>query len=799
MRLAVVVSHPIQYYAPMFRELASRCDLTVFYCLRMTPRQQAAAGFGTAFEWDVDLFSGYQSEFLRNVSRTPGAEHFWDCDTPEIGDRLRMGQFDALLVIGWHLKSYLQATLAAKRIGLPVMVRGDSHLETPRSALKRHAKALINPNFLRLFNGALYVGTKSRAFYEHYRYPAHRMFHSPHCVDNDWFSARATPEARRQLRHERGIDDDTHVVLFAGKLVPFKRPLDVVASVARAREIGAKVDVMVAGSGALEADMRRSAAELGVPLHMLGFCNQTGMPAVYAAADVLMLPSNGDETWGLVANEALACGRPVIVSEACGCAPDLAADGNAGRVAPLGDIDAFAAAIHSVIGQPPSTAGISARARAHGIARSVDGILAAAEAVRRHSPEIKYRRMQPETKASTPAGSHADVPPRILVLFGSAAIFGAERGNLEALTALKEQGAEILCLIRDECWSTAVPPALDARGIAWRKVPYVEQWRRGRAHAVLLRGPWAWLVANWCFVKAVREFKPTHIHAYSQLFVMNFLSGLWLNRVPMVFRAGDEPTVHNAFWRATWRITVGRTARFVANAEFVARSLSNHGVPGDRVSVIYNVPPARPKLAPGTLKLAFPPGARVIAFVGQIAAHKGPHLLVAAFRRLASDFPDIHLALAGRISEWSGDAWARALRDRTADDAIIASRVTFLGDIEDVPALLARSEVLVVPSLFEDPSPNVVMEAKRAGRACIVFPRGGLPELIEDGADGLICESASEEALVRALRKYCESPEMAARHGAHGLETIGRFGHADFADRWSGVYALAANLHDLRR
>jgi hypothetical protein len=227
---------------------------------------------------------------------------------------------------------------------------------------------------------------------------------------------------------------------------------------------------------------------------------------------------------------------------------------------------------------------------------------------------------------------------------------------------------------------------------------------------------------------------------------MNFLSGLWLNRVPMVFRAGDEPTVHNAFWRATWRITVGHTARFVANAEFVARSLSNHGVPGDRVSVIYNVPPARPKLAPGTLKLAFPPGARVIAFVGQIA-----------------------------------------------------SRVTFLGDIEDVPALLARSEVLVVPSLFEDPSPNVVMEAKRAGRACIVFPRGGLPELIEDGADGLICESASEEALVRALRKYCESPEMAARHGAHGLETIGRFGHADFADRWSGVYALAANLHDLRR
>ena len=389
MRLAVVVSHPIQYYAPMFRALAARCDLTVFYCVQMTPQQQAAAGFGKEFDWDVDLLSGYNSEFLCNVSHTPGTEHFGDCDTPEVGDRLRRGRFDALLVMGWHLKSYLQATLAAKSIGIPVLVRGDSHLETPRSALKRHAKAIINPVFLRLFDGALYVGTKSRAFYEHYRYPAHRLFHSPHCVDNDWFSARATPGARRQLRHERGIEDDTHIVLFAGKLVAFKRPLDVVTAVACARLTGCKVEVLVAGSGTLEADICRSAAELGVPLHLLGFRNQTEMPAAYVAADTLMLPSDGDETWGLVANEAIACGRPVVVSSACGCAPDLAVDGKAGRVAPLGDIGAFAAAIGAIISQPPSIADIRMRADAHSLARAVDGILAGAEAVRRGRPRSR--------------------------------------------------------------------------------------------------------------------------------------------------------------------------------------------------------------------------------------------------------------------------------------------------------------------------------------------------------------------------------------------------------------------------
>jgi glycosyltransferase involved in cell wall biosynthesis len=404
---------------------------------------------------------------------------------------------------------------------------------------------------------------------------------------------------------------------------------------------------------------------------------------------------------------------------------------------------------------------------------------------------VRRSMMLPESVPSARSDAIDNEPPRILALFGSAVVFGAERGNLEALMALKAQGAEVLCLIRDEGWSTIVPSALDARGIVWRKVPYVEQWRRHRAHVIFLRGPWAWLLANWRFLSALHSFKPTHIHAYSQWFVVNFLIGLWLTKTPLVFRAGDEPTTHNACWRATWRYTVSRTTQFVANSEFVERSLRVHGVPSDRITVIYNKPPGRPKLVSRGLKFEFSKGARVFAFVGQIAEHKGPHLLVAAFRRLASEFPETHLVLAGRISGWIGDAWARALRERAANDPLIANRVTFLGEVEDVPALLARSEILVVPSLFEDPSPNVIMEAKLAGRACIGFPRGGIPELIENGVDGLMCQDASEEALVVVLRKYCEDATLAARHGANGRNTVSRFGHAQFADRWSAVYALA--------
>ena len=375
MRLAIVASHPIQYYAPLFRALARRLDLMVFFAHRATPSDQAKAGFGIGFDWDVDLLSGYPHCFLDNVARRPGLDRFLGCDTPEIGDRFREGRFDTVLVQGWHLKSFLQAVFAAKLQGLPVLVRGDSHLDTPRSALKRTAKSAVYPAFLRLFDAALYVGERSRAYWMHYGYPASRLFFSPHCVDADWFAARATAQARAELRARLGIGSEAKVAMFAGKLVPFKRPMDVIAAVARLKTEGRDLCLIVAGAGPLESEMSAAARTAGVSLHMLGFCNQTVMPQAYAAADVLVLPSDGRETWGLVANEALACGRPVVLSDAVGSAPDLAGDGSAGRIFPVSDVGALAHAIGDLLDSPPSSEAIAAKSAAYSLERAAEGIL----------------------------------------------------------------------------------------------------------------------------------------------------------------------------------------------------------------------------------------------------------------------------------------------------------------------------------------------------------------------------------------------------------------------------------------
>jgi glycosyltransferase involved in cell wall biosynthesis len=378
--LAVLTSHPIQYQAPLFRELSRRLDLTVLFAHRATKADQAAAGFGVGFEWDVDLLSGYDHRFLKNVSIDPGVDRFWGCDTPEIGDRLRDGNFDALLVTGWHLKCFWQAILAAKRAGIPVMVRGDSHLKTPRSLLKRASKALIYPMILRVFDVALYVGEGSLRYWQRYGFPSQRLVFSPHCVDNEWFAARAGRAAREKLRAAQQISYDTKVALFAGKLQPIKRPLDLISATKALNSGGCDLAVLVAGSGPLGEQMTAAARAAEVTLIQLGFCNQTEMPAIYAAADMLVLPSES-ETWGLVANEALACGIPIVVSDACGCAPDLAADKLAGRVFSVGDTLALAAVVKDLIEHPPLREEISAKAACYSISAAVDGVISGIEVV----------------------------------------------------------------------------------------------------------------------------------------------------------------------------------------------------------------------------------------------------------------------------------------------------------------------------------------------------------------------------------------------------------------------------------
>lgn len=347
-RLGILVSHPIQYYTPWFRALAKRLDLVVFYAHQQDAAGQAQAGFGVEFEWDIPLLEGYRYRWLSNIACRPSVNAFSGCDTPELYDIIRSDRFDAFLIFGWYLKSSLQAIRACWQNNVPVLMRGDSQLTMERLTPKRLVKYLPYRWFLPRLAAHLYVGRRNKAYLRHYGVPQQALFFAPHAVDNQFFSARAK-EAKAAgedlvLRDKFQIPRDAFLLLFVGKFIPKKRPSDFVQAYLRASTSanGSQIHAILVGDGPLSIDLQTLAQPGADRIRFAGFRNQSELPAFYAAADALILPSDGRETWGLTVNEAMACGVPAIVSDAVGCSPDLIDEGETGYTYPLGDVDSLA-------------------------------------------------------------------------------------------------------------------------------------------------------------------------------------------------------------------------------------------------------------------------------------------------------------------------------------------------------------------------------------------------------------------------------------------------------------------------
>lgn len=336
LRIGFLTTHPIQYQAPVFRALAQEPDVEFTALFAMLPdARQQGDGFGVGFQWDVPLLEGYDYELLANVAREPGVTHFRGCDTPGIRQVLRRRQFDVLVVNGWVVKSCLQGLSACRRLGIPCLVRGEANLLRQRAWWKSVAHCRL----LRRYSAALYIGSANKAFYEQHGFSASKLFPSLYCVENDRFRRHAELWAGRtdELRQRFGIPPDVVCFVFAAKFVDKKHPLELLRSFADAVASGCQAHLLMVGDGTLRPACEAFAAERRLPVTFTGFLNQTQIAEAYLAADCLVLPSDAGETWGLVVNEAMACGRPAIVSSLVGCAADLIVRDVTGDVFPYGE------------------------------------------------------------------------------------------------------------------------------------------------------------------------------------------------------------------------------------------------------------------------------------------------------------------------------------------------------------------------------------------------------------------------------------------------------------------------------
>jgi glycosyltransferase involved in cell wall biosynthesis len=371
-RLAYLVSHPIQYQAPLLRRIAqeSDIDLTVLFGSDFSVRGYKDEGFGVGVKWDVPLLDGYRHEFLPVLrdDANPGAMSPINYG---IFSRLRGGNgaagFDVLWVHGYSSVNTLQGMLFAKSLGIPVLVRAEPWLgDRDRSGLTLAAKRLYFKLLRGLVDGALPIGRLNAEYWRHYLGEDFPLYRMPYAVDNHYFQSRCDEarKGRTALQQELNLDPARPVILFASKLQHRKRCEDLIEAYKKLSP-GVGVEphpyLVIVGDGEERAALERRADDSGLGgIRFCGFRNQSELPRFFDMAAVFVLPSR-HEPWGLIVNEVMNAGRAVIVSDEVGCQPDLVEDGVEGCVFPAGDVEALTDALRRVLETPETAAAMGQR------------------------------------------------------------------------------------------------------------------------------------------------------------------------------------------------------------------------------------------------------------------------------------------------------------------------------------------------------------------------------------------------------------------------------------------------------
>lgn len=378
---------------------------------------------------------------------------------------------------------------------------------------------------------------------------------------------------------------------------------------------------------------------------------------------------------------------------------------------------------------------------------------------------------------------------RVLVVLGNLALNGQERGNIQVLYATKRLGVEALFLTHREWGHLHLQPYLDRLGLAWTPLGYARHFTKSLSLRGWIANIRRLVTASLEFRRTMKQYGPTHIHVANPHYFLSVLPALMLTRTPVVYRLGDEPTQHHALYRLLWRwCIVPRVQTFVCVSKHVQARAVESGVPRDKTRVIYSHPPVRPQRVTASDSDADLFNGKTIAYVGQLAPHKGVDLLVEAAIRLCSARDDLRFVLAGTAV--ARDPFAHALVGKVAALGM-EDRIQFLGYVEDVPDILARADVHVCPSRAGEALSNTILEAKHASTPSVVFPSGGLPEVIAHGRDGYVCAGSTAAELQRGIEYFLDMDDAALREAGAAarasLDPLGATTEA-FARAWLRAY-----------
>ncbi len=335
------------------------------YCSLQGAETSVDEEFGRAVKWDVPLLDGYPWTHMRNRAWHPGLGRFWGLVNPELWGMVRGGRYDVVtFYTGYRYASFWIAVLAAKLSRTAVIFGGDATSIEPfvKAWWKKFVKRSVLTQVYRLADGKYVASAAGKEYLKSLSVPEEQIGVVPVVVDNDWWIGRAAEVDRSAVRRSWGVPDDAPVALFCAKLQAWKRPLDLLLAFARTglRE----AHLVFAGAGPLESALDAEARQLGISdrVHLLGFQNQTQLPAVYRSADLFVLPSEYDGCPAVVC-EAMVCGLPVLLSDEVRGRFEVIEPGRTGFVFKCGDIAGLARLLRDLLPDRGRLAEMGAAAR----------------------------------------------------------------------------------------------------------------------------------------------------------------------------------------------------------------------------------------------------------------------------------------------------------------------------------------------------------------------------------------------------------------------------------------------------